>query len=392
MSSFSNLTIRPGKVFHSLIFFTLFFPFIPSIVPSADTQPSFFLLMMLSLLYLLVQYKALPFYYNISYNKLLILMGLLGLVMFYVILNIFFISKPIIYARIFAFFQFTLAVFFALTSRYFFAEKTLKRVFLIFAVFSVIFFLSHGLVERILIPSRQDSFEMLIGSGRGARTLSPEPSFFALHILNLFVIYNLLFGSVLNGNKEALLFFTAGFCLLISLSGYGMAIFMVMLLLRYTKTALGGLVLLMALSGVLLEYLQSFQQFRAIGLLLNIVSNNPAVLLKTDMSFLSRFGSFFEYVRTIKSNIFIGDGFTLYQGGGYISIISSLGILGLFFFVYLVTKIFFKNTSVKVKMLLVFWFLINFFSGPIGVPTLGFIIGLILRERYSDSNQLIEVR
>lgn len=376
-----NIYFIPGKLFHSLIFFTLFFPFIPSLIPSTDTQPTFLLLISISLLYLLVQYKALPNYYSLSYNKLLGLISLFILTIFLVAINNFIGNKPILWARIISFFQFMLAIFFALSSKYFFEEKTLKRVFFIFAIFSVIFFLTKGLVERILIPSRAESFEMLVESGRGARTLSPEPAFFALHILNLFVIYSLLFGSILKSKKNRLLFFVALFCLTISLSGYGAVIAVLLLTLRYTKIAIVTLGTLAALSGMILEYFGSLAQFRGLSLLLKIISDNPLVLINTDRSFSTRVASFVSYLENIQKNLVLGDGFTVNQGGGYISIISSIGIIGLLFFIYFLIKVFRKRISGKLKFLIFFWFLINLFSGPIGIPTLGFIIGLILRKQ-----------
>jgi len=177
------------------------------------------------------------------------------------------------------------------------------------------------------------------------------------------------------------LFFIALFCLIISLSGYGVVIAVLLLFLRYTKIAIVTLGTLAALSGVILEYFSSLAQFRGLSLLLKIVSSNPAVLLQADRSFSSRFASFFSYLNTIKQNLIWGDGFTVNQGGGYISIISSIGIIGLLFFIYFLIKVFRKRISGKLKFLIFFWFLINLFSGPIGIPTLGFIIGLILRKQ-----------
>lgn len=376
-----NISFIPGKLFHSLIFFTLFFPFIPSLIPTTDTQPTFLLFITISLFYLLVKYKALPNYYSLSYNELLGLFSLFMLTIFLIAINNFIGNKPILWPRIFSFFQFLLAIFFAICSKYFFEEKTLIKVFFIFAIFSVIFFLTRGLVERLLIPSRAESFEMLIGSGRGARTLSPEPAFFALHILNLFIIHSLLFRSLLEGKNNQLLFFTAIFCLIISFSGYGAVIAVILLLLRFTKIAIFFMGTLIALSGVILEYFGSLTQFRGLGLLLKIVSSNPSVLLQSDSSFSTRVASFFSYLDNIKQNIILGDGFTVNQGGGYISIISSIGIIGFLFFIYFLIKVFKKRIPGKLKFLIFFWFLINLFSGPIGIPTLGFIIGLILRKQ-----------
>ncbi|HYK75084.1 MAG TPA: hypothetical protein VEV44_18465, partial [Pseudoneobacillus sp.] len=262
---------------------------------------------------------------------------------------------------------------------------TLKIVFWVFSIFSVIFFLSHGLVERILIPARNDSFEMLVNSGRGARTLSPEPSFFALHVFNLYIIFYLL------ATKESILkygniiFLLASFCLMISLSGYGFVIFLLIFFMRYTKISLTMAFLLILSSGVLISYLDSLQNFRGIRLLTTVLVENPMVLLN-DASFLSRFGSFIAYLQNIKENYIIGDGFTLLQGGGFISIVSSLGIIAALFLIYILFEIFtLKKSGFKIKIILIFWFLINLFSGPIGIPTLGVIIGLILRKNHTGS-------
>jgi len=384
-----NVTLIPGKLIHSLIFFTLFFPFIPNLIRSTDTQPTFLILIFISLFYLLVDYKVLPSYYNLKYINLLALVLLFFFTIFLVFLNNFLDEKPILWPRIFSFFQFVLAIFFALTTRYFFMERSLRKVFFIFAIFSVIFFLTQGLVERLLIPTRTESFEMLMQSGRGARTLSPEPSFFALHILNLFIIYCLLFGSILKSGKNRILFFVTCFCLIISLSGYGAVVAVFLIFLRYTKISVVILAALLALSGVIFEYFGALEQFRGLNLLLKVISSNPAVLLEADSSFSSRFASFFSYINTIKSNVILGDGFTVNQGGGYISIVSSIGIIGVLFFIYLLGKLYQKRIHWKLKFLIYFWFLINLFSGPIGIPTLGFIIGLILRKQLSPPESTI---
>jgi hypothetical protein len=162
-----------------------------------------------------------------------------------------------------------------------------------------------------------------------------------------------------------------------------------LIFLRYTKISVVILAALLALSGVIFEYFGTLEQFRGLNLLLKVISSNPAVLLEADSSFSSRFASFFSYINTIKSNVILGDGFTVNQGGGYISIVSSIGIIGVLFFIYLLGKLYQKRIHWKLKFLIYFWFLINLFSGPIGIPTLGFIIGLILRKQLSPPESTI---
>ncbi len=374
-----DISFRPGKVLHNLIFFTILFPFIPSIIPSTDTQPTFFLLFLLSIFYVLIYPKFLHNYYNLSYNKIYLIFSLLGLILFSVLIARLHIDKPTLYTRIISFLQFAAAIFFTYNTKNFLRAKDIKTTVLIFAVFSIVFFLSHGLVERILIPGRTDSFELLQKTGRGARTLSPEPSFFALHMLNLYLIYCLVVGSEFKKKSDALVFWTVCFCLLISLSGYGFVIFLILLFMRYTKLSMIFLILLVISSTYIAQYLESFQSFRGFKLLAKLLADDPSILLK-DKSFSGRLGSFVTYMGNIKDNFIAGDGFTLFQGGGFISIVSSLGIMAVIFFIFFIYRLLAKRISGKLKALLVFWFLINLFSGPIGIAPLGVIIGLILRD------------
>ncbi|MEE1884716.1 hypothetical protein [Pedobacter flavus] len=383
-----NLHFSPGKWMHIGMFFTIFFPFIPSIIPGTDTQPTFFLLFNCSMIYLLVNYQYQSRYFELNYNKIGAISALFGLILMSVILAKLFIASPTLWARIISFLQFSFALFFAYNSAYFFKIESLKKVFWVFAIFSVIYFLTHGLVERILISSRTDSFEMLAASGRGAKTLSPEPSFFALHMFNLYLIFHLLASKESKKKYGDVVFWLTSFCLLASLSGYGFIIFLLILSMRYTKTMIIFGLIFMASSGLILNYFDSLADFRGIKLLTEILLKNPALILN-DASFASRFGSFFAYIENIKNNFIFGDGFTLLQGGGFISIVSSLGLLAAIFLIYVIVQIFkLKDGSAALKFMLVFWFLLNLFSGPIGIPTLGVIVGLILRRNLKQNNFL----
>lgn len=374
-----DFKFSPGKVLHSMIFFTILFPFIPSIIPTTDTQPTFFLLFLLSLLYVLINPGIQRNYYHLSYIKIFSLFSLVGLILTSVLIARLHIDQPTLWTRIISFLQFVSAIFFAYNTKYFLKGNHLKTTLVIFAIFSIVFFLTHGMIERILIPARTDSFELMQKTGRGARTLSPEPSFFALHILNIYIIYCLVASAEFKKRNGAIVFWFASFCLLISLSGYGFVIFIMLMILRYRKLSLFFFAILLVSSGFVIKYLETLQGFRAFKLLANILANDPSILLK-DRSFAGRFGSFTTYLQNIKENVLLGDGFTLFQGGGFISVISSLGILAVGFFIYFLYRLLKKNISGKLKIMLIFWFLLNFFSGPIGIATLGVIIGLVLRR------------
>jgi hypothetical protein len=387
MNNEYDIHFSPARLLHSLIFFTILFPFIPSIIPSTDTQPTFSLLFLLSILYVTINTDYQRSFYNLTFNKVLVLFLILGLILISIVISrMVYTPQTILWPRIISFLQFTFAIFFIYNTAYFIEIKKLKNTFIIFAVFSVIYFLSQGLVERILIHSRADSFESLAGSGRGAKTLSPEPSFFALHIFNLYIIYHLLSDKVSKARYGFLIFWVACFCLLVSLSGYGIAIFLLIFFLRYTKISLIALITLITSSGLILKYQDSFQSFRGLNLLTTILTNNPLILFQTDRSFVSRFGSFGAYMENIQKNFIFGDGFTLMQGGGFISIVSSLGLLAALFLITILFEIaFLKRAGIKLKFMLFFWFLINLFSGPIGIPTLGIIVGLVLRRNHSQN-------
>ena len=387
-NSTANFDFRfsPGKVLHSLIFFTILFPFVPALIPSTDTQPTFLLLFLCSIFYLIVKVQYQKNYYHLSYGKLGMLFSLLGLIFFSVLVARLHIDQPTLWARIISMLQFSFALFFAYTTTYFLKDKHLKTTIIIFAVFSIVFFLTQGMLERILMPGRTDSFEVLQKSGRGARTLSPEPSFFALHILNLYIIYCFVATTEFKKRNGAIVFWLVSFCLMISFSGYGFVIFLILLALRYTKTAMIFTLLLLVASGFMVSYLESFQSFRGFRLLAIVLANDPSVLLQ-DASFSSRFGSFFVYLQNIRDNFILGDGFTLLQGGGFVSIVSSLGILAACFLIFVIREILIlKGSNWKIKFLLIFWFLINLFSGPIGVPTLGVIIGLTIRRNHAPKH------
>jgi len=271
------------------------------------------------------------------------------------------------------------------------SERKFKNVLAVYILFTFIFFLGHGMVENILIPSRSASFSNLSNMGRGASTLSPEPAFFALHVFNLYIIFNLIFGQTVKPRKQFFVFIAVCFCLMTSLSGYGVLILFAIILVRYLWPSLISLAILFALSGFIIDFLSEYQQFRAIGLLVKVISSDPSILLSSDASIASRLGSFTAYLQSIKDNILIGDGFTLLQGGGFISLVSAMGVLAfLFLFLLFVYILNYKGMPLRFRLLLFLWFFLNFFSGPIGIPTLGFIAGLIIRHRFNyESVKLI---
>jgi hypothetical protein len=380
MEGMNNLLFKKysfSKIFLNAIFFTLYFPFIPGIIPNTDTQPLFLLFNLIFVIFISLN-KYFQNIYLISNNKY-ILDSIIILIISFIIIstNAFLIEKSIYWTRYISFLQFVAAILFGIFSIYFVDFKTHYKIIILYAVLTIFYFVSNGFLENLLISSRSDSFEALKSSGRGARTLSPEPSFFALHIFNIFLIYKLAFNNKIIKYENHIFILTL-FCLIFSFSGYGFALALILLLYKFPKIILIISIIVILFLNFFLKKIESLQNFRALSLIIDIVKNDPLIVLKSDKSFYSRLESFNKYIDSISSHFIIGDTFTLFQGGGFISLISAFGILAMCFFLFIIFKICFGK--LKIKLLLILWLLINFISGPIGIPTLGFIIGLIMRN------------
>ncbi|MEI8109561.1 MAG: hypothetical protein WCH59_01115 [Chitinophagia bacterium] len=361
---------------------TVFFPFIPVVISSTDTQPTFFLLSITTISIFLISPHFYSNYLKEDYSILVYVFLIIFCSLLSIVLNSFLYGQFVIIPRYISFLQFLAAFIFGYTNSFDFFKKYAKTIFFIYFIFTFIYFFTNGAVENLLIRSRvfaegQD----LASMGRGSRTLSPEPSFFATQMFNLYLIYLLLLekqGDLAIFNNKRILFMVC-FCLLSSLSGYGFVIFFIILSAFFTQYFIVFLSLAIIFNSLIFELLSDYSYLRGIGLVLKVIQNNPAILLTTDASFASRFSSFFAYIDRFGNNLLIGDGFSLLQGGGFISILASLGIMGVIMLLSFFIKIFTAIRNRKLKYLLVFWFFLNFFSGPIGIPAIGIILGLIIR-------------
>jgi hypothetical protein len=386
-NDFNSIPVRVVICF--LFTLTVFFPFLPAFISSTDTQPTLFMLAITAIVLFLISPNFFSAHLNEDFTILVYVFALIVISFLSILFNSFFYNQVVILPRYISFLQFLAALIFGYTNSFYFFKKYANSIFVIYFVFTIIYFLTNGIVENSFIKSRifgegQD----LASMGRGARTLSPEPSFFAIQMFNLFLIYTLLIEKesikkVFN-NKKVL--FIVSFCLLCSLSGYGFAIFFVILAAFFTRYIFILLGFAIVFNSLIIDLLDGFSNLRGIGLVLKIIKNNPLVLASTDLSFATRFNSFFAYIDRFKSNFFIGDGFSLLEGGGFISIVASLGLIGLLILLNLIIKIFTTIKSGKLKYFLIFWFFLNLFSGPIGIPAIGIIFGLIIRP--SNQNEL----
>lgn len=379
----TNWGTIPVRVFICFLFtLTVFFPFIPSLISSTDTQPTLFLLAITAVSIFLISPNFYSQFLKEDYSVLVYIFLLIFFSIFSITLNSLFFGQFVIIPRYISFLQFLAALIFGYTNSFEFFKKYANKIFTIYFVFTLIYFFTNGAVENLLIRSRvfaegQD----LASMGRGSRTLSPEPSFFATQMFNLYLIYLLLLekqGEISIFRNKRVLFIVC-FCLLSSLSGYGFVIFFVILSAFFTQYFLIAFATAIIFNSLIFDLLSDYSYLRGIGLLLKVIKNNPAILLTTDASFATRFLSFFAYIDRFLNNLFLGDGFSLLQGGGFISIVASLGIVGASSLIYFFIRVFSSINNRKLKFLLVFWFFLNLFSGPIGIPAIGIILGLIIR-------------
>ncbi|MEQ8531479.1 MAG: hypothetical protein RIB86_06490 [Imperialibacter sp.] len=385
MIKFRNILVdREARVdlIRKLIVFTVFFPFVPAVLRSTDTQPTFMLLAGFGMFYGILhpKQKIFPF----SNLEIFGILALGALIFFSIRFNALIANDKYYIARVIVFFQFILALIVGLRMDFGLKHKHFRNILIAYVVFTGIYLLTNGLVENIFIGSRGGNVEASLKlGGRGARTLSPEPSFFALQMLNIIVIYFLFFGKKGSTEKDLRIVLLCLACLIASLSGYGMVIIVALVFVRFTKLWFTGLIALAASVPFLIEYLESYVSLRAVRLLITVFAENPMVIIEQDASVASRIGSFLAYIDSISKNFAFGDGFSLLQGGGLISLVASLGLVASFFMLAMIFEIFaLKGFGLRKKLFVFFWFMLNFISGPIGIPAIGVTLGLILRNNH----------
>jgi hypothetical protein len=285
--------------------------------------------------------------------------------------------------RLIAFVQFCAAATWAYASKLEIDEKLLIRALIVYAAFTVVYFATNGVVEDTLIRSRIDSSGDLLSAGRGARTLSPEPSFFALQVFNIFVLSRVLRLEETMDRRRSFLFFALlVFCLAASFSAYGALLILALLFSFYPKWfAVAALIVLSSFS-VFYSYLPNWDSIRAIKVILALIESRGQIaqLMVLDQSFGVRIGSFLAYTDSFGRHPLTGDGFSVLQGGGFVSVIAAFGILALPFFALVLYRILGGKYRLSTKVVLLAWFVMNFVSGPVGIPILGVITGTLLAK------------
>ena len=377
-------TTSTSDILNALFVWAVLFPFVPVLIPSSDTQPTFLLVLLLAMLISLAFPATGRRLFRLSLpGAIAATLVAVGVYACLVIANLS-RADSTIPSRLISFLQFSAAAFWAYAGKHEWSEKVLFRALVIYAVFTVIYFATGGIIENTLIHSRMENAEILFAMGRGARTLSPEPSFFALQVFNIFVLARILFSRAHDGSVNSLRWvLITGFCLAASFSAYGAILLVLVVLAVYPRLFVLVAVLAIASWGILSRYMADWDSVRAVKVLFALVQARGSLtdLTSLDASLSSRLVSFGDYVRSFGRNPFFGDGFSLYQGGGFVSIVAALGLAALGFFVAVLRKIVMMPLDHRTKVILLIWFAMNFISGPIGIPIIGVVVGTLLRRR-----------
>lgn len=364
---------------NSILFVTAAFPFLIPLVPTTDTQPTFTLFILLFAVVAAAQ--------SLSRQILvprgdLLLAGVLfcgGLIWLCasIIANGFDAGEV---NRIGSFVMLLIALASGILKPDLFSRRRVIYALLTYIFFTMIFFATSGAIERILIQSRGTGMTNLLLSGRGASTLSPEPSFFSFQIFTLYLMARLTIWKQL-GNRDRRFVQLASIALLmISFSGYG---FLYAMLIIVTMGFRYILFLSIAGSAALAFLIATYdvESLRFVALLTQLTSAlmESNFQLK-DVSILVRLTSFQDYLEVFGQHWFLGDAFSFYGGGGLVSLLAALGAFGLTLVLLIVVAIFRSGQPTAVKLALMAWLSFQFISGPVGLPLIGLLAGRLLSQ------------
>jgi hypothetical protein len=370
------------QIIDKTLIYTVFFPFIPAIIWGTDTQPNFSIVVLVMVLFMR---KQIDFRLKQKHYFVLVPMFVAFIASLF---NRFIGEYEIYWNRIFSFCQFFLALFIGISYDFNLKKDTVNKIYILYFIFTIIFLLTNGAVENLVL-GRYIEREDLLFSGRGARTLSSEPTFFAISLINIFIIDRILKSKDSDDIKEKWQYWVLfAVCLVASYSGYGALLLLIIVAISvptkyYPFAFLLAVVIFVYNPSDIIE--SNIRFFYIINSFLASDWNFQTIddLILVDASIGIRFWSFKSYLDTFINNPLLGDAFSLKQGGGFVSLPASLGVVGLVFVLYIFKIILLMPYKKGLKILLILWYVINFISGPIGIPANGLIIGLIIKY-YED--------
>jgi hypothetical protein len=370
----------PRVTASSVLFLLAAFPFVIPIVPGTDTQPAFSLLaiaiMVLALLASIERIRPIPVA-SLVLATTLVAGGLLWLAASLVANG--FVMPTV--NRVASFVMFLLAVAVGLVNTRLITPFRITMALATYIVFTVVFFVTDAAVERTLIQSRAtESFALAAAAGRGAASLSPEPSFFAFQIFSLFLAARLMVWDKLRQPAKRFVTLASAALLLGSLSGYGALYALVVLAVSGFRYILGAGVLLVAAvaATTFVGFDAGTLRFVQIATTILSASGSDAVLFFADQSFGERMRSFGDYLGIFMSNMLFGDGFAYFGGGGLVSLPAGVGLYGAALLLLFLLAISTVKARVSTRLVLLFWFIAQSISGPIGLPFVGLIIGMTI--------------
>jgi len=327
------------------------FPYIIVVVPSADNQPIF---LAAGLLWLLVEPR------KSAYRVLSIITIIIcALPLFFWPEQNFKLVGNISMA------QFAVAISWGWTYR----KNPNHSALIIYVVtfylfFTIVHLLSGGIVEAWLMASRDTYFN--VASGRGASTLSPEQSFFALQI---FYVY--IFSRLVSIELGAVTFAVILFLLVISGSFYGLVATSALVYDRWKfkgAVVAGGAVAIAAMQ----------LDVRLASLLKLAVSSTSVIeFISSDVSASRRFAVFISNLSSegVLFPFGVGFGSNAISGlSGLFPVFGILGIVGLTFCCVIVAM--FSSH----RLLFGVWFLFVFVSGSVTLPFVGILLAMFFRE------------
>lgn len=369
MMKISNIS---GKI-DLAIYCAIAFPFVLQIVRGVDTQPTFALLMIASFACIgSLRAEFLRAIDRFRLQFLAIFLLILGLPIAMLINEEIFNSTQ----RIISYLMFLLALIYGISKSQIITEERLRNTLFVYGIFTLIYFLTQGAIEAALISSRGEAISTYISAGRGASTLSPEPSFFAIQVASMFVLALLARTPAGDGSlviSRLIYIFGIGL-LLASLSGYGALYAMALICVlsrRFTVVFFGFIVIFIALFSDIFDV-------RVIRLI-NLARQEGLVGILVDASIGERLRSFTEYV-SIFFNTIVGNAFQNLGGGGLVSVLAGLGLFSLPLFLLLLVGLIRLPVSIFAKGMIALWVALTTISGPIGIPVVGIIVGQILRR------------
>ena len=197
----------------NILIYIASFPFVINIFPDTDTQPTY------AIFFIFI--TIMTFFSGRGYirgnNKALIVIVLASFLLSF--LTITFSGKDFYIYRLGSFYLFLLSMYSVNYLNKTIEPKTILNILYIYIFFSFIYFISQGSIESFLISSRGEQIGQNFISGRGASTLSPEPSFFVFQIISLFIFYKLTSS---HNEYDSKITLCTIFLLIISFSGYGL--------------------------------------------------------------------------------------------------------------------------------------------------------------------------